>query len=160
MVLGIHEFTGRSNPKYGGTPPELDVRQKQFLEKEGISKTNPILQAYLTEEFMRQISPGNEHEYKITIAITKILMNEPELLNEDGSPAVGVTVDGFAYPSIASNNLGANVALRTASADRLYKPVAATVYRVEEKKDDTHYRIGKLMWSTSIDANGRINWNI
>jgi hypothetical protein len=158
MVLGIHEYTAQSNPKYGGTPPELDVKQKQFIEKEGISKTNPLLQAYLTEEFMRKVSPGNEHEYKITVAITKILMNEPEFLNEDGSPAVGITVDGFAYPSIASNNLGANVALRTESADRLYRPVAATVYRVEEKRDDTHYTLVRLKWSTSIEADGTINW--
>jgi hypothetical protein len=159
MVLGIHEYTARSNPKYGGTPPEFDEKQKQFLEKEGISKTNPLLQAYLTEEFMRQVNPGKEHEYNITIAITKILMNEPEMLNEDGSPAVGITVDGFAYPSIAANNLGANVSLRTESADRLYRPVAATIYRVEEKKDDTHYTVGKLKWSTSIEADGTINWS-
>lgn len=159
MVLGIHEFTARSNPNYGGTPPEFDEKQKQFLEREGISKTNPLLQAYLTEEFMRQVNPGNEHEYKITIAITKILMNEPELLNEDGSPAVGAIIDGFAYPSIAADNVGANVALKTESADRLYRPVSCTLYRVEEKKDDTHYTVGKLKWSTSIEADGTVNWN-
>jgi hypothetical protein len=158
MVLGIHEFTARSNPNYGGTPPELDVKQKRFLKKEGISQTNPILQAYLAKEFMRQVTLGNEHEYKITITIAKILMNEPELLNEDGSTAVGITVDGFAYPSIASNNLGANVALKTESADRLYRPVACTLYCVEGKQDDTHYTIGKLMWSTSIEEDGTINW--
>ena len=159
MVLGIHEYTAQSNPNYGGTPPQYDVKQKQFTDREGISKTNPLLQAYLTEEFMRQVGLGNEHEYKITIAIAKILMNEPELLNEDGSRAEGIIVDGFAYPSIASNNLGANVALRTDSADRLYKPVAATVYRVEEKRDETHYTVGKLKWSTSIEEDGTINWN-
>lgn len=159
MVLGIHEYTAQSNPNYGGTPPQYDAKQKQFTDREGISKTNPLLQAYLTKEFMRQVSPGNEQEYKITIAIAKILMNEPELLNEDGSRVEGVTVDGFAYPSIASNNLGANVALRTDSADQLYKPVAATVYQVEEKRDETHYTVGKLKWSTSIEEDGTINWN-
>lgn len=158
MVLGIHEFTAQSNPNYGGTPPQYDVKQKLLTDREGISKTNPLLQSYLTEEFMRRVSFGNEHKYKITIAIAKILMNEPEMLNEDGSPAVGIKVDGFAYPSIASDNLGANVALRTDSADRLYKPVAVIVYRVEEKRDDTHYTVDKLNWSTSIEEDGTINW--
>jgi len=159
MVLGVHEYTAKSNPNYGGTPPQQDVKQKEFEQREGISKTNPILQAYLTDEFLREVKAGNEHEYKITLAIAKILMNEPEILNDDGSPANDVTIDGFAYPSIKSNNLGANVALKTESSDDLFRPVACTLYRVEDfEEDELHYTIGKLMWSSSIEEDGTINW--
>lgn len=156
--LGIHEFAGKSNPRYGGTPPDFDVRLKQFMRSEGISQTNPLLRDYLIKEFLKDVDANRKHEYKTTIAIAHILIDEPGLVNEDGILIPTIQIDGLSYPSIASERLGANFALRTDAADRLYKPVACTVYRVEDRKDATHYTVGELIKSKSIHPDGRINW--
>ena len=157
--LGVHEFSGKSNPKYGGTPPGSDLRLKQFTKSEGISQTNPLLRDYLTKEFLKDVAPNKKHQYKTTIAIAHILINDPEIVNEeDGMPVPSIKIDGLSYPSIASEKLGANFALRIEAADRLYKPVACTVYRVEKRKTATSYTVGTLMKSESIQPNGTIDW--
>jgi hypothetical protein len=156
--LGLYEFTAKSNPNYGGVPPEFDSRQKQFMRREGISQTNPVLRHYLTNEFLKNVAPGKEHEYKTTIAIGHILTDGTEIVNDDGDWVTDTKIDGLSYPSVASETLGANTALRTEAADTLYKGVACTVYRVEKRESITHYTVGELMKSKSIDRDGTINW--
>jgi len=56
--------------------------------------------------------------------------------------------------------LGANVALKTDSADKLYKPASCIAYRVKEANPKYPYTMGKLCWSKSIDDNGKIEWEI
>ncbi len=68
------------------------------------------------------------------------------------------SVHGLAYPSMRADKLGANVAFTTTAADRLYKGVCATLVRVEDKRDDTHYTVGILKQSKSIAADGTIEW--
>jgi hypothetical protein len=160
MTVGIHEFTAKSNPNYGGTPPELDRAQQLFLKREGISETNPLLNAYLTEEFMKEIGDDNTDRYKITAAIARIMFGQDDFYYEDGTPAPKQEVHGLAYPSIRADKLGANVAFTTTAADRLYKPVCTTLCRVEAKADDTHYTVGILKQSKSIAADGTIEWEI
>jgi hypothetical protein len=160
MTVGVHEFTAKSNPNYGGTPPELDKEQELFLKREGISETNPMLNAYLTEEFMKETENDNTDRYKITAAIARIMFGQDEFYYEDGTPAPKQDVHGLAYPSIRADKLGANVAFTTTAADKLYKPVFVTLCRVEAKADDTHYTVGILKQSKSIAEDGTIEWEI
>jgi hypothetical protein len=160
MTLGIHEFTAKTNPRYGGTPPEQDVKQKAFIQKEGLAETNPILHQYVTEEFIKDVPPGREDEYRITSAIARILINEPETVTDDGIVVEGAKIHGISYPSIAANKFGANVALTTESADRLYRPISCEVNRVEKVHDRLHYTLGTLCWSECIGADGTIEWHI
>lgn len=157
VELGLPEFTGKSNPNYGGIAPESDFRQKQFMKREGISQTSPLLRDYLVSEFMKSVAPGNEHEYKTTIAIARILM-APGIVNDNGEWMSNITVDGLSYPSIASEKLGVNTAIRTESAESLYRPVRCIVYRVQEHGSRAHYRVGELMKSRSIEPDGTIDW--
>ena len=158
--LGIHELTGKSNPNYGGIPPEVDVKQKEFMRREGISETSPLLRAYLTDEFVKIVARGREYEYKTTIAIAHILVDEPAAVVSDDRRAVtSIRIDGLAYPSIASDRLGVNIALRTQAADSLCRPAACTVYRVQELSGN-HYVLGELMKSEFIEHGGTIGWQI
>jgi len=125
-----------------------------------LSQTNSILHQYLTKEFVKDVPGGSEAEYKITSTIARILINEPETISDDGSVVSDVKIDGIAYPSIAANKFGANVALTTESADRLYRPVSCEVNRVEKAHDRLHYTLGTLCWSESIQADGTIKWHI
>ena len=156
--VGIHEYPGRFNPKYGGTPPEQDLQLKEFTRREGIQQTNPLLREFLVNEFQKVVELGHDYEYKITIAIADILINEPELVDISGNAVPGINIDGLSYPSIAAESKGVNVALKTEAADRLYKPVSCKVCRVEEVKDSTHYVLGGFTSSESIAEDGTINW--
>ncbi len=156
--VGIHQYTGKSNPKYGGTPPELDVSQREFIAHEGLTDTIPLLRDYITEEFLRTVARDNEHEYKITTAIAQILLNEPGIVTEQGIPVNDAVIDGISYPSIAGDKLGVNTAFKTEAVDRLYKPVSCIVYEVKEKKSEVNYIIDRINYSVSIDTDGTIHW--
>jgi hypothetical protein len=65
------------------------------------------------------------------------MFGQDEFYYEDGTPAPKQEVHGLAHPSIRADKLGANVAFTTTAADKLYKPVFATLCRVEEKADDS-----------------------
>ena len=71
-----------------------------------------------------------------------------------------VQPDGIVYPSIRADKFGVNVALKTESTDRLYHPVSCVVYRVVEAHERFPFTVGKLCWSKSISADGRIEWEI
>jgi hypothetical protein len=156
--VGIHEHPGRLNPKYGGTPPEQDIQLKDFTRREGIQETSPLLRQFLVDEFQRIVEPGHDYEYKITIAIAEILINEPELVDIKGNVVPDKGIDGLCYPSIAADSKGVNVALKTEAADRLYKPISCKVCRVEEVKDIAYYVLGELISSESVAGDGTINW--
>jgi hypothetical protein len=158
MTVGIHEFTAKSNPKYGGTPPDQDEAHQLFLKSEGLVETNPMLDRYLTEVFMQVVDKDNDDAYKVTAAIARIMFGQDEFFYKDGSPAPRQEVHGLAYPSIRADKLGANVAFTTAAADKLYKAVCATLVRVEEKRNETHYTVGILKQSKSIATDGEIEW--
>lgn len=44
VSVGVHEFTGKSNPNYGGTPPARDQKLQELLKHEGLSKITPLLE--------------------------------------------------------------------------------------------------------------------
>lgn len=106
------------------------------------------------------MSLDDEYEYKTTSVIARLLIEKPELVTEEGVPVPDVTVDGIAYPSIRCDLLGANVALKTDSADKLYRPVSCVAYRIEEANPKYLYTVGKLCWSNSIHDDGSIEWEI
>lgn len=156
--VGIHEYPGKFNPKYGGTPQDQDLQLKEFTRREGIQETNPLLRNFLVSEFQKTVEPGRDYEYKITIAISDILLNEPELVDNDGKLVPGVSLDGLSYPSIAAESKGVNVALKTDAADRLYKAVSCRVSRVERVINAARYELAELISSESIADDGTINW--
>ena len=160
VSIGVHEFTGASNPNYGGTPPARDQKLQELLRREGLSKITPLLEAYLVGEFLKDVSANDEYEYKTTSSIGRLLTEKPEVVTEEGKTVNGAALDGIAYPSIRCDLLGANVALETNAADKLYRPVSCVVYRVEEANPKYPYTVSKLGWSKSIDDKGKIEWEI
>lgn len=160
MTVGIHEFTAKSNPKYGGVPLDQDEAHQLFLKKEGLVETNPALDQYLTDVFMQVVDEDNEDTYKLTAAIARIMFGQEEFFYKDGTPAPKQEIHGLAYPSIRADKLGANVAFTTSAADKLYKPVCATLVRVDNKTNDNHYTVGILKQSKVIADDGTIEWSV
>lgn len=159
VSIGVHEFTAKSNPNYGGVPPEHDIKQQALLRKEGLSKVTPLIEGYLIKEFLKEVPDDEQFQYITTSIIASLLFEKPETVTDEGDVVRGVAIDGIAYPSIRCDMLGANVALKTDSADKLYLPTSCMTYRVEKANPKYPYTVGTLCWSSSIQ-NGKIDWHI
>lgn len=99
----------------GGGLPEPQARVKALSRTE-IEYEKFVLRSTSFQQISSSgplINPGQEHLYKLTIA--ELLFNF--------ETATGV-VDGIAYPSLATDQRNANIALPPRSFHRIYEPVA------------------------------------
>lgn len=69
-----------------------------------IKDKNDLINDFLDENFMQSVNRNESWKYKLSIAITKILLKDPSF-------------DGLLYPSIAINNKGANILLKPEFSD-------------------------------------------
>jgi len=96
-----------------------------------------IIQKFIEDQTMREVEKGEEYNYKISIAIKRILLGDP-------------MIDGIVYPSMAADRDYINFALRTEAVDRYYRPIKAFKMKLTEGsgKDYMSQCIGM---SNSID---------
>lgn len=155
---GIHEGPGRANPRYGGTPPEKDQDHQRFMNQQGWAETSPLIRKFLVGQFVKVVEPGNEHEYKITNAIATVLLTEFDFVRRDDFRRAETTADGVSYASIATQARGANIAFTCEAADRLLRPLACCVFRVEERPQRRWPRILRTHRAKVIAPDGQITW--
>jgi hypothetical protein len=100
--------------------------------------------------------------YKLTIAIAELLFTFEADLSDLGMN-LG-PIDGLSYPSIASDQINANVALTPEAFHRIYRPVACKRVRIEEPRTRTIKGVtveGFLVServASSIRQDGNIEW--
>ena len=102
----------------------------------------------MAREFLKVVDRNKEYEFKLTIAIAEFLFSFETDLG---------TVDGIAYPSIASNWYNANVAFLPKAFHRIYKPVGALWQRIDEIKSDSGFGVGEMV-AKDITDQGNIKW--
>ncbi len=109
-----------------------------------------LIDDYLSEIFGAEVPDGEEHLYKLTIALAKLLFEAPG-------------VDAVSYPSVATSDHGINVCMNPAAADRVFAPLEAWVVEVGEKA--VHPQSGMPLWrvqfirtSQEIGPDGSITW--
>jgi hypothetical protein len=109
-----------------------------------------LIDDYLSEIFGLEVPDGEEHRYKLTIALANLLFDAPG-------------VDGVNYPSVATSDHGINVCMNPAAADREFAPLEAWVVEVGEKA--VHPKSGMPLWrvhfirrSHEIGPDGSITW--
>lgn len=79
--------------------------QQEYASLDADTKDkNDLLNDFLDEHFMQSVNRNESWKYKISIAITKILLKD-------------ASFDGLLYPSIAVNNKGANILLKPEYSD-------------------------------------------
>lgn len=155
---GIHEGPGHANPRYGGTPPDQDHDLQRFVNLQGWTETTPLIRKFLVKQFMRIVESGNEHEYKITNAIATVLLTEFDFVRRDDLQRAETVADGLAYASIASQAKGANIAFTCEAADRLLRPLACCVFRVEQRPQRRWPRILRTHRAKEFTPDGQIIW--
>lgn len=124
IPIGIYEMARRQNRKIGGNLPEPALRIREFLKNDVESiKKHELIDHFIAEEFLKVVDEGQEQQYKLTIAIAELLFSFES--------AIG-PIDGITYPSLASNQVNANVALLPEAFHRIYKPVSCEWMRIEK----------------------------
>jgi len=117
-----------------------------------------LIRSFLVRQFMKNVGPGSEHEYKITNAIASVLLKEFTFVTKADLLPAEVEADGIAYASIAAEAKGANIAFTCAAADRLLKPVACGVFVVEKDSNSPWGAIRRTHRAESITPEGNIVW--
>jgi len=117
QVIGIKELA-KSQEKYR-------VLFKDYYEK--LKKDSPddyekniLIDKFLSDQFQIIVNENESWKYKLTIAISQILLSNPE-------------TDGLLYPSISSNSKGANLVLKTTIVDEKLVIGRAGIYQVVDK---------------------------
>jgi hypothetical protein len=94
---------------------------------------------------IERVMPGQEHRYKRTVAVRKML---------DALP-----FHGYLYPSIATQMFGLNFCLPTAIVDAGFRPVGAHVYELSSGVDAWEvFRARPVATSADIATDGTITW--
>jgi len=148
VPIGIHELARRHNARIGGDFQEPAVRIRAFLGNDEDFEKHKLIDNFVAAEFLKVVDEGQEHLYKVTIAIAELLF--------DFETDMG-RIDGIAYPSIASEQLNANVALLPEAFHRLYKPVACTWTRIEETRPNHGFFVSSRE-AQSVSNEGEIAW--
>ena len=102
------------------------IKQKFILNDIAINKR---LDSFLNESFHEIIDEKDNWKYKVSIAITKILIHS------------NINYDGVLYPSISTNMKGANYALKPDFVDKNILVETIGMYEVIEAEKDKYYKI-------------------
>ena len=145
MEPGLPEFTAQHNPQLGGTIPENTPYGRAYLRNKEDQLKNIAIRSFLVKEFTQSVDVGDEDQYKISVAISEILMSND-------------VFDGICYPSIATQHKGTNLALKPTSADRLYQPTDCWIVLAEKKIAPLTYQVRRINKARSIKPNGVIEW--
>jgi len=101
--IGILEFISNENAFFNGIK-HMDYNNKAikiaYNNNKKLIEIDRELKRFITEEFVKDVDPGNIDEYKISIAIAKQFF-----LSKD--------IGAIAYPSIKSDKLNINVAIKS-----------------------------------------------
>lgn len=148
VPIGIHELARRHNARIGGEFPDPAVRIRDFLGNDEDFEKHKLIDNFVAAEFLKVVDEGQEDLYKLTIAIAELLFD----FETDVGP-----IDGIAYPSIASDQLNANVALLPEAFHRLYKPVGCTWTRNEGTRPNQGFLVSSRE-ANGISNEGEIAW--
>jgi hypothetical protein len=146
MPLGFgapHPVSGEQRASTAPAPKLIDPKAAD-MEADAV-----LVETFLREEFTRVIPEESNHLYKITVAISELLM--------DSTVVGGLSTDGLAYAPVTAE-WGSNIALRASSADELLSPLACWQVFTAFDPRVNKTRVLYLARSTSFSSTGEIEW--
>jgi len=144
--------------RIGGDFPDPETRIRELFQNDTQSiLKHEMIDAFISKEFLRIVNDDTEeHLYKLTIALAEWLFRFETDLG---------FVDGLAYPSVASNNINANVAFLPAAFHRLYRPtgckrvtIVGNAPKIVKGTQVEAFTIDDERIAKSIRDNGDIEW--
>jgi hypothetical protein len=150
IPIGVHDMARKQKAVIGGGLPEPSVRIKAHLQSDNEFRKYEQIDEFLSAEFLR--IADEEHQYKLTIAMAELLFDFQTDDSDDSR------IDGIAYPSIASGQINANLAIRPEAFHRIYRPVACTRVKIAERRPNCGFAISDCIQAKHVDAEGSIVW--
>lgn len=147
--LHLHELALAESSERRSTEESISVfhqtdRGRAHLENtENVAKLDRIRQ-FMVDQFTRLVLPGNEHEYGVTLAISRFHRNPG--------------IDGLMYPSVARNLTGTNAVFTAPVADRLFRPTNFCMVRVDAIGSDSIPSFRVIQEAAALGRDGRIRW--
>jgi hypothetical protein len=142
--IALAETAGGGDPKVGATMFHQTPLGRAFLGHPENEAKLALIRSFLVRQFTRIVSHGMEHEYALALAVAKFHC------------APGI--DGIWYPSVAGRLIGTNAALTAEAADRLLRPFACWMIRVEKSLPEKQYLVKCIAKAEHIDEDGHIFW--
>lgn len=151
MELGVAEKQSVHSLPQTVRIPENTPYGRSYVKERGKLEHNLLMRSFLAKEFTRVVAPGQEHEFKMTIAIGEFLLSSDR-------------IDGLEYPSIAGDVSkwagGANLVLKPDRADQLFEADACWMIEIEREAPQPHagYVARCVRQAKAIGSDGSIIW--
>jgi hypothetical protein len=113
-------------------------------EYENFEKTTSIIKLFFATEFAKIVPPGQEHLYKLSIAIAELHFSNDMF-------------GGLLYPSMAIRSNADNLVLKPECVDKHLSLRKVEYIRVDET-DDKGFKVSILDFADTFDENGHIKW--
>jgi hypothetical protein len=152
IILNNAGFTSAVMQRLKSTRETLNALFEDPLK---VSPGNRLVHEFLADEFTKDVSTDEEHEYKISVAISRKLLG-----NITGTPAHITQSDrfgGILYPALAARGNSDNVVLRPAFVDQYLQLEWVEFLRVDAAVDAT-YKVTILDCADCFSRRGEIEW--
>jgi hypothetical protein len=148
IPVGIHESARKQDVVIGGGLPEPLARLRSHIAPDDEFHKYLLIHKFVREQFLRRVDGERGYEYNLSIAIAEILLQ----LETSEFP-----IDGLAYPSIAAEEIGANLAILPSAFRRIYKPVACEWIIISNTLPNQGFS-ASIAKARHIDCCGNIEW--
>lgn len=142
--IALAETAGGGDPKVGAKKFHQTLLGRSLLGHPENEAKLDLIRSFLVRQFTRIVSHGMEHEYALALAIAKFHR--------------AAAIDGIWYPSVAGRLIGTNAALTADAADRLLRPFACWMIRVDKALPQKRYLVKCIAKAVRIDKNGHVFW--
>lgn len=105
---------------------------------------NKIIGEFFAEEFTKRVPVGQEHLYKLSVAIAE------QHFQHD-------MFDGLMYPAIAMSGNADNLAIKPIAVDKKLAFKKAEYFQIEEHSDNS-YKMTWLDFANSVSCDDKIEW--
>lgn len=116
---------------------------------------NNIVNEFIAHEFTKSVSKNEEWRYKISAAITELVLNAHSF---DINEASAIELAGILYPSTPNEGNADNVALKAHIAESELEFVSVQYIEISTKTVGPTYSMRGLDFADSISETGEINW--
>ncbi len=145
QVVGVPKLTEARNDFKTIFDKHYERKKK---ESEEYYLKNLLIDDFLNEHFTQDVSENEDYKYKISIAITRILMNAPDVV-------------GIIYPSIAAKSKGANFVFKNEFVDANLQIVKAGMYKITHvEKSSISVNLINNPKSLCTEGLGAISWKM
>ena len=152
-------YTNKVLDKYNGKRTEKDIWWKKSDEKEEI---NQLIHEFFSDSFSQQIINGEEHQYKLSIAISEGLFGNPaingvfpsNIKNQPEECRLGILL----YPSFARKANTDNVVILPEFIDKYFELKYIEYIYIDKVMSDKNINLTIMDFANSTELDGTIEW--